>query len=323
MTLKTPYRADHAGNLLRPKVVRVLLAIVALGMASTVPAQSEDELCVTLLGTAGGPIGMPERAGIASLVSFRDRHYLVDAGDGVARQLASAGLDGHDLEAVFLTHLHDDHTAGLPALASFFYTTRGESMTILGPPGTGALVDGLIAFLQPNADIRKVQNRLGLEPRAVFHGMEIEPGPVWEDDTVRVTAADNTHYRVSAQAFAGRQRSYALRFEAGEASIAFTGDTGDSDEVTRLARDAGILVAEVATISDIEAVPPVIREHMVLEHLSPGQAGQLATAANAGRLVASHVREVSAADRDEIARRYDGPIALGQDLDRYCVPSGG
>jgi ribonuclease BN (tRNA processing enzyme) len=285
-------------------------------------ADGTNDICVTLLGTAGGPMGMSDRAGISSLVSAGGKHYLVDAGDGVTRQLAAVALTGHDVGAVFLTHLHDDHTAGLPGLASFYYTTRGESMTVLGPPGTRALVDGLVAFLQPNADIRNVENKLKHEPRDVISAREIGPGPVFSDETVRVTAADNTHYVVSAEAFEGKQRTYALRFDVGDASIVLTGDTGISEDVTAMAEGADIVVAEMASFNDIESVPPFVREHMVREHMSPAQVGQLAAEVDAGRLVLSHVRDVSPADIDEISRHYDGPVAAGQDLDRFCVSAG-
>ena len=64
---------------------------------------------LVLLGTAGGPLPSPVRSGIAQAVVAGGRTYLVDCGSGVTRQLRRARLLSA-LHAVFLTHLHSDHT---------------------------------------------------------------------------------------------------------------------------------------------------------------------------------------------------------------------
>ncbi len=65
-----------------------------------------------LLGTAGGPTPKAKAAAPAQAIVVGDRIYLVDCGDGVARQLALAKLPLRDLRAVFITHQHSDHNAG-------------------------------------------------------------------------------------------------------------------------------------------------------------------------------------------------------------------
>ncbi len=82
---------------------------------------------VVLLGTAGGPAWWPDsnREGTASAVVVGDRFYLVDAGEGVGRQIRRARLGNWQndvngpldlLRAVFLTHLHSDHISDLSNL---------------------------------------------------------------------------------------------------------------------------------------------------------------------------------------------------------------
>ncbi len=124
---------------------------------------------VILLGTAGGPTFWPgsTRVGISSAVVVGDAAYLVDCGSGAARRLQQ-GLEpmitgpkpGNTrayslLRAAFLTHMHSDHTADLPALLLYGYYAgldlpghaplqlfgpgpRGEMMPVFTPPGRPA-----------------------------------------------------------------------------------------------------------------------------------------------------------------------------------------
>ncbi|WP_456756760.1 MBL fold metallo-hydrolase [Bradyrhizobium sp. USDA 4011] len=81
-----------------------------------------------LLGTAGGPTWWPnsDQCGISSAVAVGDAYYLVDCGEGVGRRLqqavspaSSRTVTGPSLRAVFLTHLHSDHTVDYPNLLLF------------------------------------------------------------------------------------------------------------------------------------------------------------------------------------------------------------
>lgn len=102
---------------------------------------------VVTLGTAGGPRwwsgeNAGKRSGIATAVLIGDRSYLVDAGHGVGRQLNLAGVRISSLRAVFITHLHSDHTVDLASLAIFGMFALSEDqhlIRIIGPGDRGAL----------------------------------------------------------------------------------------------------------------------------------------------------------------------------------------
>ncbi|MFO1469379.1 MAG: MBL fold metallo-hydrolase, partial [Steroidobacteraceae bacterium] len=103
----------------------------------------------------GNPVPNPYRFGPASAVVVKGTPYLFDAGEGVWRGLAKAatfhggtiarafGVD--NLTHLFITHMHPDHTIGIPALIlQPWYLNRATSMDIYGPPGITRRVDAIL-----------------------------------------------------------------------------------------------------------------------------------------------------------------------------------
>ncbi len=74
-----------------------------------------DSTTVVLLGT-GMPRPDPDASGPATAVLVDSRVFLFDAGAGVMRRIAAAHLSIHGVTALFIMHLHSDHTLGLPDL---------------------------------------------------------------------------------------------------------------------------------------------------------------------------------------------------------------
>ena len=93
----------------------VLLGVGALGLAAAPvrlvgqAASPRESTVVVLLGT-GVPRPEPEASGPATAVVVGTRVFLVDAGPGVERRLAAAHLPVDGVTALFITHLHSDHT---------------------------------------------------------------------------------------------------------------------------------------------------------------------------------------------------------------------
>jgi ribonuclease BN (tRNA processing enzyme) len=253
---------------------------------------------------------------MASLISVAGTHYLIDAGDGVSGQLARAHLSERDVSVVFFTHLHDDHTSGLPGLMSFDFTRKGPGFQIIGPPGTARLVSGALAFLQPNAEIRMTEDQ-HTPPEQMFAARDVEPGLIYSDRNVRVIAVENSHFHPPPDSPAARNKSYALRFEGAGKVVVFTGDTGASEAVTKMAKGADILVSEMASPSDQKNLPPRLQLHVEQEHLSPAEVGDMAERAGVGTLVLSHLKSVTPQDLAEVRRRFSGKVVAGEDLQRF------
>src|SRR5262245_3599119 len=68
------------------------------------------------LGTLGGPNPRARQANSSNLLIVNGAHYVIDAGDGVTRRLAKAGIDIREIGTVFLTHHHIDHAGSLGLL---------------------------------------------------------------------------------------------------------------------------------------------------------------------------------------------------------------
>ena len=97
------------------------------------------------LGTAAGPSLRPDRAQSSNLLTVNGTHYVVDAGDGVARRLAKAGIDVREIGMIFITHHHDDHTAGLGTLMSLAWDRqRTKPIHVYGPPRTAEQVQAVV-----------------------------------------------------------------------------------------------------------------------------------------------------------------------------------
>ncbi|MEZ5340949.1 MAG: MBL fold metallo-hydrolase [Acidimicrobiales bacterium] len=134
-------------------------------------------ITVTLLGT-GSPMPDPNRAGPATLVSSESEHYLIDAGRGVMMRLAARGVGAGQLTAVLITHLHSDHITDLNDVitSQWIMTFEPTPLTIVGPVRTGAVVDHIVAALEP--DVYRIAHHADLPYRPPVEVIEVEAGVV-------------------------------------------------------------------------------------------------------------------------------------------------
>lgn len=287
-------------------------------MAADTP---EGRTKVVLLGT-GTPNADPERSGPSLAVVVDDRSYIVDAGPGVVRRAASAAAE-HNLEAlrppnlerVFLTHLHSDHTVGLPDLAyTSWVLEREQPLALFGPPGTEAMAAHLSEAFSADVEIRLA----GLEP-ANPEGHKIEardvvPGVVFEDDLVTVTAFPVPH--------ATWEHAYGYRFDTPDRSIVVSGDTGPALELmVEMCDGCDVLVHEAYAQVGWEQREPVWQRYHAAAHTSGPELGRIAAAAQPDLLLLTHqLLWLGATPEDllaEIRAEFSGRVVYGNDLDVY------
>ena len=286
------------------------------------------------LGTSAGPSLTPGRAQTSHLLTVNGTYYVVDAGDGVARRMARAGADVRKVGIIFLTHHHDDHTAGLGTLMSLAWDgQRIEPINVYGPPRTKELVDATVRYCSISADIRIADGGRSVPLDKVFFGHDVGIGEVYQDDNIRVSATENTHFSFHRGDAAGRYKSYSYRFETPDRVITFTGDTGFSAAVTALVRDADVLVTETSSCDERknrmikngswQAMSAAEQEGIMRQatqgHMGLDNIGMLATQAGVRKVVLSHLtRRVETADyepwAEEVRKHFSGEVVVAEDL---------
>lgn len=308
------------------------MAIVACaGVARTPVVVDAPTSAFITLGTQSGPISFGTRAQPANLLISGSQHILLDVGDGAAEQVAKVGVSLGDIQTVFISHLHLDHVGGLHGfLGRRAQAAHATPVTIYGPPGTAAVVDSILMSLKPSFDVLA-------RPWPDIRVIEIEDGDQIVLGNIVVKAAANSHYQNKSKSFASLDYgplSLSFRFDLPERSIVFTGDTGPSVNVERLADGADLLVSEIidvdATLDLIKSMRPdiseselnVVASHFSLEHLPPEAAADLARRAGVAEVVFTHIggaqseTEIEAMEA-RVRAAFGGEVKFAQDLDRF------
>jgi ribonuclease BN (tRNA processing enzyme) len=280
------------------------------------PARADSAVLV-LLGT-GMPRPNPEASGPATAVVVGGRLFLFDAGPGVMRQLAAAGLSIKGPTAVFVTHLHSDHTLGLPDLIlTSWVMGRQQPMALYGPTGLTAMTGHIAAAWGEDIAIRTD----GLEREARdgwrVKVREIRAGVVYDSGGVRVTAIRVDH--------GDWKEAYGYRIDAAGRSFVVSGDTRPSAALQQAARGADILVHEAYPETRLAPEDRPGGEnwpaYMKAFHSSDVEVGALAKAAGVKQVVLHHLVRMQGTDAELIAgvRRggFTGPVVVGKDLQRF------
>jgi ribonuclease BN (tRNA processing enzyme) len=316
------------------------------------PPALPDNALITL-GVQAGPPPVPHRIGVSSALKIGSTVYMIDCGLGSLNAFSDAGLKFADLKSMFITHLHTDHIVDY---FSFFVSGGAAAppgrppVQIYGPGPAGGLppsevgnpnpptVDptnptpGLVdttralqqafaytsnIFIRDNG-IGSVQDLMQVNEIAVPPGSDyrnraprMDPFPVMSDDNIAVTAILVPHYDVYP--------AFAFRFDIKNpaVSVTFSGDTVKSDNVVALARGTDILIHESMFSLDTAfyggRFPP---NYLANSHTSAEQVGEIAAAAQPGRLIVSHYDPPDLPDAQwlgEIRKNFAGPATIARD----------
>jgi ribonuclease BN (tRNA processing enzyme) len=270
-----------------------------------------------LLGTAGGPRPQKRRAPPAQVIVIGDAAYVVDCGDGVARQLVLADVPLTALRHAFITHQHSDHTAGYGNLLLLAWESGLASrVDTWGPPPLDRMTRLYLEMNAPDIETRIAdEGRVPLAPLIHTHELR-QGGSVMQDENVRVTAVVVEHPPV--------RPAFAYRFDSGDRSIVISGDTRRSEALAELAHGADILVHEALYVPGVEriAVPNAadLRRSILSHHTAVEDVGRLAQQAGVKTLVLSHLvppgdPSISDAMWADAARaHFSGDVIVGRDL---------
>lgn len=213
---------------------------------------------------------------------------LLDCGSGTTWKLGKVGIDYLEVDHIFITHFHPDHTADLIA---FLFATkyphpsryREKPLVIWGPKGFTDLYTSLKSayndWIAP--DLLTVK--------------EIDGAPVVFED-FKIIAGPTLH----------TENSIAYRIESNGKSLVYSGDTGYTEKLIELAKDTDLLLIECS-------FPDELKFHA---HLTPTEVGKIGKASGARKIIITHLYS----DCDEIdtigqVRKYvDVDVILAEDL---------
>jgi ribonuclease Z len=301
------------------------------------------DLNVIFLGT-GGSIPTPKR-GLPAIATRRKTELLLfDCGEGTQRQMIQAGVGFHRKTKIFVTHMHGDHVLGLPGLLqTMSLLDRTKKLEISGPQGIKAFVEAISQTVRFSLTF----------PVQVS---EIGAGLVCEEKEYKVYATQSDHMNPSlAYALIEKPRPGRFHIEKAKElgvtegplwsklqagslvklpsgrivkpemvlghprpgrKIVYTGDTGPSENLVKLAENADLLIHE-ATFDD-ELMERAVEDG----HSTPSMAAETAKKAAVKRLVLTHI---SARYKDarlllEQARKIFSNTDVAQDFLRLELP---
>ncbi len=284
---------------------------------------------VIILGS-GSPDPNPHRMGPCVAIVVNNKAYMVDAGVNCVRQAAVLSkeyggeieaLNPEKLDIVFITHLHSDHTLGLPDLMNTpWIVDRDTPLKVYGPEGVRGMCDDIQEAYKEDRYARI----FGLEPvndegwRVDVHEYR-DSGIVYEDENITVEAVKTKH--------GSWPINFGYKFTTPDRIILISGDTTDTKSIREASKGVDILVHECYQTGNFGGNNPTFKKnlqfwktYMSEFHTSSVELAEIANEVKPGLLVLYH-QELWTDDKeaaaDEIRSRYKGEVVASNDLDIF------
>jgi ribonuclease BN (tRNA processing enzyme) len=304
-------------------MVRLVLTLTLGLVAAAHPgsAQAPAITRVVMLGT-GTPNPDPDRSGPSVAIVSGEHAYLVDAGPGLVRRAARAATDSgitalraDRLGIVFITHLHSDHTVGLPDLLhTSWVAERAGPLKVFGPPGIDRMMHHIDEAWRDDIRIRTDGTQPGTPDGWKVETTVVKPGVVYRDDHVTVTAIPVPH--------GTWERAFGYRFVTQDRTIVVSGDTrGGDNALADACNGCDVLVHEVYSSERLRARSPEWQRYHRAAHVSATELAAIAARARPKLLVMYHQLYWGATDADLLAEiraaGYPGAVVAARDLGIY------
>ncbi|MGB0387343.1 MAG: MBL fold metallo-hydrolase [Ardenticatenaceae bacterium] len=273
---------------------------------------------LVMLGT-GTPSLVPNRYQSSTALIVDDQPYLIDCGSGSlqrqmdARAMGLTAFDFPKLTRLFVTHLHPDHTLGIPAfIISNWVKGRTEPLQIYGPKGIRKIAFGALdMFAEGIAEHRRSgANPLGDIPLEVT---EYEEGIIYSDERVSVEAFSVQH---------GGLEAYGLKFVTPDKVVVFSGDTCPVPLLTEKARGCDILVHGVYCEAGMIDLPPSWAHYFSTMHTAGRALGAIANEAQPKLLLLTHQIMFGGTQAADVLREireggFTGEVVYANDMDVF------
>ena len=281
---------------------------------------------LTLLGT-GTPQPSPQRAGPSNHLRIGGESVLVDTGTGCVRRMVEMGEDTTNLDYIFITHMHSDHTIDLAhVLITGWIRYRKRPFTIIGPARIRVFVERLIHAFEEDIRIRRLHDRVGEDVMNV-RVIEVNHGDHFEGNGWRATAIEVEHGYVKP--------ALGFVFEEDRSKLVISGDTAVSDAIVEAASTSNMLVHELmytephrgGAAPDGRDYHEVDRENLTKfarrvanSHTCPHGLADVAARSGVPHLVATHMGNVDEPwSREVICADYKNTLVFGEDLMKFTV----
>lgn len=326
-------------HLFRTPITAMLLdRVIERRVGRDVTQGLPEGLHVLLCGT-GSPLPDPTRAGACTVIIAGRHIFVIDAGEGGARNIVQMGLPIGRVERLFLTHFHSDHIDGLGPMMLLRWTGGSAQypLPIAGPPGVEQVVAGFNAAYALDQGYRTAHHGPIIAPPA-GKGGRAEPfalpgrgAVVFAEDGLRVTAFQVDHGPV--------QPAIGYRFDYKGRSAVISGDTNFSPNLVRVAKRADLLIhdgLQPRMVSRITAALDAHGQHNTAQitrdiieyHATPERAADAARLAGVRELIFSHIvpplptRYAYPLFLGDAAAHFGGPITVGEDGMIFSLPAG-
>lgn len=276
------------------------------------PKENADSIKVTLLGT-GSPLLSMKRFGPSTLVEAGGERLLFDTGRGAALRLSQLNIMPGEIDKLFLTHLHSDHTIGIPDLwltgSLPSAGKRATELKVWGPAGTKEMMLNLEKAFVEDINVRNKNQNESLRGLTAI-GQDIKEGIVYEQNGVQVEAFLVDHKAI--------EPSYGYRVNYKGHSVVMSGDTRYNENLIRHAQGTDLLIHEVAAAKPDELVPAI--QKILDIHTTPEEAGKVFNQVKPKLAVYSHIvllgslTDAEAQLAVRTSQFYNGPVVVGEDL---------
>lgn len=302
---------------------------------------SDGKLHLYLCGTGVPQVTMQVVRKPSCLAAIVDGQFILfDAGDGSVQTLGEMSLPFHNIQTVFITHLHSDHIAGLGELMNgSWHSGRTNAMTVYGPAGTNAMMQGWKAVYARDIQFRTIGSGGILKPDlAIAKSREVtatdKAKVIYQGKNMSVSVFKVDHEPVTP-AF-----GYVLQYK--NCKIVISGDTRVDDALTENSKNADLLISEAVShplytgiLDDLAASKTnasVIKfaEQIYHYHADSYLLAKMAANAQVKQLVLTHLLPSIPTD-DESLRAfkagmsdyYQGPMMVANDRDEITISTDG
>lgn len=291
----------------------------------------DDGLYAGLAGT-GAPFPDINRVGPCIVVAAGRHLYIVDCGDGAARNISLMGFQIGKVDSILLTHFHSDHIAGLGEmmLQRWANGSNASPVNVIGPEGVEEVVKGFNDAYRLDAKYRVAHHGAATVPPSGAGGLakpfalpagDDASAVVVDEDGIRIIAFKVNHAPVYP--------AVGYRFDYGGRSLVISGDTEPCDSLKKQSMGVDVLLHEALQ----DSLMKLINEQAVLApgpstakitadipsyHASPEDAAKIASEAGVKRLVLYHILPplppvLTHMFLGDAAKHYRGPITIGED----------